>query len=75
MPRVCSVEWAAVETALSKRISGAPKRVRKESSMEVREGILAAEIDVADSGDGLAEEGGAEALELFDGVRGVEDRL
>jgi hypothetical protein len=31
-----------------------------------------AEIDVADSGDGLTEEGGAEALEFFYGVGGVE---
>lgn len=34
---------------------------------------LAAEVDVADSGHGLAEEGRAEALEFFDGIGGVEE--
>jgi hypothetical protein len=34
--------------------------------------VLFPKIDVADFGDWLAEEGGAEALEFFDGVGGVE---
>jgi hypothetical protein len=34
--------------------------------------LSSAEVDVTDSGYGLAEEGRAEALEFFDGVGGVE---
>ena len=34
--------------------------------------LSAAEVDEVDSGYGLAEEVGAEALEFFDGVGGVE---
>ena len=35
-------------------------------------GALAAEVDQVDFGEGVAEEVGAEALEFFDGVGGVE---